>query len=154
MAGGTNTGEIQIWGLKTKAIIYSVAPHSSNPDPASILCLRFDRSSRHLAYCTSKGHLNIINMANRQRTLSLIPSQWPLRRVAFSPLQGSLISTVSEFGVIDVWDTQRISSGHNSKEGLLMHEQTHTAIASTLAFSTMNRFVFIKFFIRFLLYFY
>jgi hypothetical protein len=143
-------GELQVWDLKTKKKTFATSSGvgergGEKGGGGDVLCVRFHSSSRHLCCGTSSGRLNLVNLSTNQVTSissSTSPStSWPLRHVEFSSVQKILVASVNDAGILDVWDTTRLSSSSakKSNDGLLVHEALHHAPATSVSFHPTER---------------
>jgi WD40 repeat protein len=81
MAVGTSSGELQVWDVKSKTKTFSL---NVNGEVTSV---RYNLGLRNVACSTVNGRINIITLSSGQMTCSLASSQWPIRKIEFSPHQ-------------------------------------------------------------------
>ena len=154
--------ELQVWDLKAKKRTFTVTcvgererekrGEREKERGGEFCCVRFHSSSRHLAGGDTEGKLHLVNLTTNQVTpissSSSSTSSWPIRHVEFSSVQKVLVASVSDAGMVDVWDTTRISSSSSAKrggggsDGLLLHEGLHRSPATSASFHPTERFTF------------
>ncbi|XP_037703119.1 protein NEDD1 [Choloepus didactylus] len=131
VSGGLNK-TVNIWDLKSKRVHRSLKDHKDE-----VTCVTYNWNDCYVASGSLSGEIILHSVTTN---LSSTPfghgNNQSIRHLKYSLFKKSLLGSVSDNGVVTLWDVNSQSPYHN-------FESTHKAPASSLCFSPVNELLFV-----------
>ncbi|XP_026926843.1 protein NEDD1 isoform X2 [Acinonyx jubatus] len=131
VSGGLNN-TVNIWDLKSKRVHRSLKDHKDE-----VTCVTYNWNDCYIASGSLSGEIILHSVTTN---LSSTPfghgSNQSVRHLKYSLFKKSLLGSVSDNGVVTLWDVNSQSPYHN-------FDSTHKAPASGICFSPVNELLFV-----------
>ncbi|XP_016014886.2 protein NEDD1 isoform X2 [Rousettus aegyptiacus] len=131
VSGGLNN-TVNIWDLKSKRVHRSLKDHKDE-----VTCVTYNWNDCYIASGSLSGEIILHSVTTN---LSSTPfghgSNQPVRHLKYSLFKKSLLGSVSDNGIVTLWDVNSQSPYHN-------FDNTHKAPASGICFSPVNELLFV-----------
>ncbi|XP_069846688.1 protein NEDD1 [Dipodomys merriami] len=131
VSGGLNS-TVNIWDLKSKRIHRSLKDHKDE-----VTCVTYNWNDCYIASGSLSGEIILHSVTTN---ISSTPfghgSNQSVRHLKYSLFKKSLLGSVSDNGIVTLWDVNSQSSHHN-------FDSTHKAPASGICFSPVNELLFV-----------
>ncbi|XP_039080579.1 protein NEDD1 isoform X2 [Hyaena hyaena] len=131
VSGGLNN-TVNIWDLKSKRVHRSLKDHKDE-----VTCVTYNWNDCYIASGSLSGEIILHSVTTN---LSSTPfghgSNQSVRHLKYSLFKKSLLGSVSDNGVVTLWDVNGQSPYHN-------FDSTHKAPASGICFSPVNELLFV-----------
>ncbi|XP_028388586.1 protein NEDD1 [Phyllostomus discolor] len=131
VSGGLNN-TVNIWDLKSKRVHRSLKDHKDE-----VTCVTYNWNDCYIASGSLSSEIILHSVTTN---LSSTPfghgSNQPIRHLKYSLFKKSLLGSVSDNGVVTLWDVNNQSPYHN-------FDSTHKAPASGICFSPVNELLFV-----------
>lgn len=131
VSGGLNN-TVHIWDLKSKRVHRSLKDHKDE-----VTCVTYNWNDCYIASGSLSGEIILHSVTTN---LSSTPfghgSNQPVRHLKYSLFKKSLLGSVSDNGMVTLWDVNSQSPYHN-------FDSTHKAPASGICFSPVNELLFV-----------
>ncbi|XP_006871868.1 PREDICTED: protein NEDD1 [Chrysochloris asiatica] len=131
VSGGLNK-TVNIWDLKSKRVHRSLKDHKDE-----VTCVTYNWNDCYVASGSLSGEIILHSVTTN---LSSTPfghgSKQSVRHLKYSLFKKSLLGSVSDNGIVTLWDVNGQSPYHN-------FESTHKAPASGICFSPVNELLFV-----------
>ncbi|XP_012630786.1 protein NEDD1 [Microcebus murinus] len=131
VSGGLNN-TVNIWDLKSKRVHRSLKDHKHE-----VTCVTYNWNDCYIASGSLSGEIILHSVTTN---LSSTPfghgSNQSVRHLKYSLFKKSLLGSVSDNGVVTLWDVNSQSPYHN-------FDSTHKAPASGICFSPVNELLFV-----------
>ncbi|XP_005358222.1 protein NEDD1 isoform X2 [Microtus ochrogaster] len=132
LASGGLNNTVNIWDLKSKRVHRSLKDHK-----AEVTCVAYNWNDCYIASGSLSGEIVLHSVTtNTSSTPFGHGSNQPVRHVKYSLFKKSLLGSVSDNGVVTLWDVNSQSSYHS-------FDSTHKAPASGICFSPVNELLFV-----------
>ncbi|XP_042119159.2 protein NEDD1 isoform X2 [Peromyscus maniculatus bairdii] len=132
LASGGLNNTVNIWDLKSKRVHRSFKDHKDE-----VTCVAYNWNDCYIASGSLSGEIILHNVTTN---ISSTPfghgSSQPVRHMRYSLFRKSLLGSVSDNGVVTLWDVNSQSSYHS-------FDTTHKAPASGICFSPVNELLFV-----------
>ncbi|XP_029418943.1 protein NEDD1 isoform X2 [Nannospalax galili] len=132
LASGGLNNTVNIWDLKSKRVHRSLKDHKDE-----VTCIRYNWNDCYIASGSLSGEIILHSVTTN---ISSTPfghgSNQSVRHLKYSLFKKSLLGSVSDNGVVTLWDVNSQSSYHN-------FDTTHKAPASGICFSPVNELLFV-----------
>ncbi|XP_057342478.1 protein NEDD1 isoform X2 [Manis pentadactyla] len=131
VSGGLNN-TVNIWDLKSKRVHRSLKDHQNE-----VTCVTYNWNDCYIASGSLSGEIILHSVTTN---LSSTPfgqgSNQSVRHLKYSLFKKSLLGSVSDNGIVTLWDVNSQSPYHN-------FDNTHKAPASGICFSPVNELLFV-----------
>uniref|UniRef100_A0A2K6G6I0 NEDD1 gamma-tubulin ring complex targeting factor n=1 Tax=Propithecus coquereli TaxID=379532 RepID=A0A2K6G6I0_PROCO len=131
VSGGLNN-TVNIWDLKSKRVHRSLKDHKHE-----VTCVTYNWNDCYIASGSLSGEIILHSVTTN---LSSTPfghgSNQSVRHLKYSLFKKSLLGSVSDNGIVTLWDVNSQSPYHN-------FDSTHKAPASGICFSPVNELLFV-----------
>ncbi|XP_006141428.1 protein NEDD1 isoform X2 [Tupaia chinensis] len=131
VSGGLNN-TVNIWDLKSKRVHRSLKDHKGE-----VTCVTYNWNDSYIASGSLSGEIILHSVTTN---LSSTPfghgSNQSIRHLKYSLFKKSLLGSVSDNGIVTLWDVNSQSPYHN-------FDSTHKAPASGISFSPVNELLFV-----------
>ncbi|KAM4882276.1 protein NEDD1 [Thomomys bottae] len=131
VSGGLNS-IVNIWDLKSKRVHRSLKDHKDE-----VTCVTYNWNDCYIASGSLSGEIILHSVTTN---ISSTPfghgSNQSVRHLKYSLFKKSLLGSVSDNGIVTLWDVNSQSSHHN-------FDSTHKAPASGICFSPVNELLFV-----------
>ncbi|KAM7114004.1 protein NEDD1 isoform 2-T2 [Molossus nigricans] len=131
VSGGLNN-TVNIWDLKSKRVHRSLKDHKDE-----VTCVTYNWNDCYVASGSLSGEIILHSVTTN---LSGTPfghgSKQPVRHLKYSLFKKTLLGSVSDNGIVTLWDVNGQSPYHN-------FDNTHKAPASGICFSPVNELLFV-----------
>ncbi|XP_049638766.1 protein NEDD1 [Suncus etruscus] len=131
VSGGLNN-TVNIWDLKSKRVHRSLKDHKDE-----VTCVTYNWNDSYIASGSLSGEIILHSIITN---LSTTPfghgSNESVRHLKYSTFKKSLLGSVSDNGIVTLWDTNSQSPYHN-------FDTAHKAPASGICFSPVNELLFV-----------
>ncbi|MBZ3883198.1 Protein NEDD1 [Sciurus carolinensis] len=131
VSGGLNS-TVNIWDLKSKRVHRSLKDHKDE-----VTCVTYNWNDCYIASGSLSGEIILHSVTTN---ISSTPfghgSNQSVRHLKYSLFKKSLLGSVSDNGIVTLWDVNSQSSYHN-------FDSTHKAPASGICFSPVNELLFV-----------
>ncbi|XP_021511730.1 protein NEDD1 [Meriones unguiculatus] len=132
LASGGLNNTVNIWDLKSKRVHRSLKDHKRE-----VTCVAYNWNDCYIASGSLSGEIILHSVTtNTSSTPFGHGSKQPVRHVKYSLFRKSLLGSVSDNGVVTLWDVNSQSSYHS-------FDSTHKAPASGICFSPVNELLFV-----------
>lgn len=132
LASGGLNNTVNIWDLKSKRVHRSLKDHKGE-----VTCVAYNWNDCYVASGSLSGEIILHSVTtNTSSTPFGHGSNQPVRHVKYSLFRKSLLGSVSDNGVVTLWDVNSQSSYHS-------FDSTHKAPASGICFSPVNELLFV-----------
>ncbi|XP_007640269.1 protein NEDD1 [Cricetulus griseus] len=132
LASGGLNNTVNIWDLKSKRVHRSLKDHKGE-----VTCVAYNWNDCYIASGSLSGEIILHSVTtNTSGTPFGHGSNQPVRHVKYSLFRKSLLGSVSDNGVVTLWDVNSQSSYHS-------FDSTHKAPASGICFSPVNELLFV-----------
>ncbi|KAM8780058.1 protein NEDD1 isoform 1-T2 [Rhynchonycteris naso] len=131
VSGGLNN-TVNIWDLKSKRVHRSLKDHKDE-----VTCVTYNWNDCYIASGSLSGEIILHSVTtNFSGTPFGHGSNQPVRHLKYSFFKKSLLGSVSDNGLVTLWDVNSQSPYHN-------FDNTHKAPASGICFSPVNELLFV-----------
>lgn len=132
LASGGLNNTVNIWDLKSKRLHRSLKDHKRE-----VTCVAYNWNDCYIASGSLSGEIILHSVTtNTSSTPFGHGSKQPVRHIKYSLFRKSLLGSVSDNGVVTLWDVNSQSAYHS-------FDSTHKAPASGLCFSPVNELLFV-----------
>nr|AAH66870.1 Neural precursor cell expressed, developmentally down-regulated gene 1 [Mus musculus] len=132
LASGGLNNTVNIWDLKSKRLHRSLKDHK-----CEVTCVAYNWNDCYIASGSLSGEIILHSVTtNTSSTPFGHGSKQPIRHIKYSLFRKSLLGSVSDNGVVTLWDVNSQSSYHT-------FDSTHKAPASGICFSPVNELLFV-----------
>ncbi|NXN27338.1 NEDD1 protein, partial [Nycticryphes semicollaris] len=127
VSGGLDN-TVNIWDLKSRKLYRSLKDHKDE-----VTCVTYNWNDCYIASGSLSGEIILHSVTtNLSSTPFGYSSRQPIRHLKYSSFKKSLLGSVSDSGVVTLWDVNSQNPYHN-------FENTHKAPASEICFSPVNK---------------
>ncbi|NXN44109.1 NEDD1 protein, partial [Rhinoptilus africanus] len=127
VSGGLDN-TVNIWDLKSRKVYRSLKDHKDE-----VTCVTYNWNDCYVASGSLSGEIILHSVTtNLSSTPFGYSSRQPIRHLKYSSFKKSLLGSVSDSGVVTLWDVNSQNPYHN-------FENTHKAPASEICFSPVNK---------------
>ncbi|NXU50702.1 NEDD1 protein, partial [Turnix velox] len=127
VSGGLDN-TVNIWDLKSRKLFRSLKDHKDE-----VTCITYNWNDCYIASGSLSGEIILHSVTtNVSSTPFGYSSCQPIRHLKYSSFKKSLLGSVSDSGIVTLWDVNSQNPYHN-------FENTHKAPASEICFSPVNK---------------
>ncbi|NWW42219.1 NEDD1 protein, partial [Pedionomus torquatus] len=127
VSGGLDN-TVNIWDLKSRKLYRSLKDHKDE-----VTCVTYNWNDCYIASGSLSGEIILHSVTtNLSSTPFGYSNRQPIRHLKYSSFKKSLLGSVSDSGIVTLWDVNSQNPYHN-------FENTHKAPASEICFSPVNK---------------